>query len=78
MATDQPPRAGMGRIRGLVEPQRARAHAGKLAAAEYFIALIPVHRWMRLIYSLPEGHACRSAPQRARESLIFLRPSSSV
>jgi len=34
-ATDEPLRAGMGRIRGLVEPQLAAAHAGKLTLAQY-------------------------------------------
>lgn len=34
-ATDEPLRAGMGSIRGLVEPQLAAAHAGKLTAAQY-------------------------------------------
>jgi hypothetical protein len=34
-ATDEPLRAGMGRIRGLVEPQLGAAHAGKLAPARY-------------------------------------------
>lgn len=34
-ATDEPLRAGMSRIRGLVEPQLAAAHAGKLAPAQY-------------------------------------------
>ncbi len=34
-ATDAPLRAGMGRIRGLVEPQLAAAHAGKLTPAQY-------------------------------------------
>jgi hypothetical protein len=34
-ATDEPLRAGMGRIRGLVEPQLAAAHAGKLTPAQY-------------------------------------------
>ncbi|ODU58410.1 MAG: hypothetical protein ABT02_14585 [Comamonadaceae bacterium SCN 68-20] len=34
-ATDEPLRAGMGRIRGLVEPQLSAAHAGKLAPAQY-------------------------------------------
>jgi hypothetical protein len=34
-ATDEPLRAGMGRIRGLVEPQLGAAHAGKLAPAQY-------------------------------------------
>lgn len=33
--TDEPLRAGMGRIRGLVEPQLAAAHAGKLTPAQY-------------------------------------------
>ena len=33
--TDEPLRAGMGRIRGLVEPRIATAHAGKLRPAEY-------------------------------------------
>jgi hypothetical protein len=34
-ATDEPLRAGMDRIRGLVEPQLGAAHAGKLTAAQY-------------------------------------------
>ena len=34
-ATDEPLRAGMGRIRGLVEPQLQAAHAGKLTPAQY-------------------------------------------
>ena len=34
-ATDEPLRAGMGRIRGLVEPQLGAAHAGKLSTAQY-------------------------------------------
>jgi hypothetical protein len=34
-ATDEPLRAGMGRIRGLVEPQLGAAHAGKLTPARY-------------------------------------------
>ena len=34
-ATDEPLRAGMGRIRGLVEQQLGAAHAGKLAPAQY-------------------------------------------
>lgn len=34
-ATDEPLRAGMGRIRGLVEPQLGVAHAGKLTPAQY-------------------------------------------
>jgi uncharacterized protein with PIN domain len=34
-ATDEPLRAGMGRIRGLVEPQLAAAHAGKLTPVQY-------------------------------------------
>jgi hypothetical protein len=34
-ATDEPLRAGMGRIRGLVEPQLGAAHAGKLTPAQY-------------------------------------------
>lgn len=34
-ATDEALRAGMGRIRGLVEPQLAAAHAGKLTPAQY-------------------------------------------
>jgi hypothetical protein len=33
--TDAPLRAGMGRIRQLVEPQLAAAHAGKLTSAQY-------------------------------------------
>ena len=33
--TDEPLRAGMGRIRSLVEPQLGAAHAGKLAPAQY-------------------------------------------
>ncbi|MCW5660253.1 MAG: hypothetical protein KIT60_21325 [Burkholderiaceae bacterium] len=33
--TDAPLRAGMGRIRGLVEPQLGAAHAGKLTPAQY-------------------------------------------
>jgi hypothetical protein len=34
-ATDEPLRAGMGRIRALVEPQLGTAHAGKLTPAQY-------------------------------------------
>lgn len=34
-ATDEPLRAGMGRIRSLVEPQLGAAHAGKLTTAQY-------------------------------------------
>jgi len=34
-ATDEPLRAGMGRIRGLVEPQLGAAHAGKLTPVQY-------------------------------------------
>ena len=34
-ATDDALRKGMGRIRGLVEPRLATAHAGKLSAAQY-------------------------------------------
>ncbi|MDZ5455223.1 hypothetical protein [Azohydromonas lata] len=34
-ATDEPLRAGMERIRGLVEPQLRAAHAGKLTPAQY-------------------------------------------
>ncbi len=34
-ATDEPLRAGMGRIRGVVEPQLGAAHAGKLTPAQY-------------------------------------------
>ena len=34
-ATDEPLRAGMGRIRGLVESKLGAAHAGKLAPAQY-------------------------------------------
>ncbi|HEX5685303.1 MAG TPA: hypothetical protein VFY73_14870 [Ideonella sp.] len=34
-ATDKPLRAGMGRIRNLVEPQLGAAHAGKLTPAQY-------------------------------------------
>jgi hypothetical protein len=34
-ATDEPLRAGMGRIRGLVDPQLGAAHAGKLTPAQY-------------------------------------------
>lgn len=34
-ATDEPLRAGMGRIRGLVEPRLGAAHAGKLTPAQY-------------------------------------------
>jgi hypothetical protein len=34
-ATDAPLREGMSRIRALVEPQLAAAHAGKLSAAQY-------------------------------------------
>jgi len=34
-ATDETLRTGMGRIRGLVEPQLAKAHAGKLTPADY-------------------------------------------
>ena len=33
--TDEPLRAGMGRIRGLVEPQLGAAHAGKLTPVQY-------------------------------------------
>ena len=33
--TDEPLRAGMGRIRGLVEPQLGAAHNGKLTPAQY-------------------------------------------
>jgi hypothetical protein len=33
--TDEPLRAGMGRIRGLVEPQLGAAHAGHLTPAQY-------------------------------------------
>ena len=33
--TDEPLRASMGRIRGLVEPQLGAAHAGKLTSAQY-------------------------------------------
>ena len=33
--TDEPLRAGMDRIRGMVEPQLAAAHAGHLAPAQY-------------------------------------------
>ena len=33
--TDEPLRAGMGRIRGFVEPQLGAAHAGKLTSAQY-------------------------------------------
>lgn len=33
--TDEPLRAGMGRIRGLVEPQLGAAHADKLKPAQY-------------------------------------------
>lgn len=33
--TDEPLRAGMGRIRGFVEPGLGAAHAGKLGAAQY-------------------------------------------
>lgn len=33
--TDEPLRAGMGRIRGLVEPQLGAAHAGKLNPVQY-------------------------------------------
>ncbi len=33
--TEEPLRQGMGRIRGLVEPQLAAAHAGKLSAQQY-------------------------------------------
>lgn len=33
--TDEPLRAGMGRMRGLVEPQLGAAHAGKLTPAQY-------------------------------------------
>ena len=33
--TDDALRAGMGRIRGLVEPQLGAAHAGKLTPAQY-------------------------------------------
>ena len=34
-ATDEPLRVGMGRIRGLVEPQLGAAHAGKLTPGQY-------------------------------------------
>src|SRR5689334_18104125 len=34
-ATDEPLRAGMGRIRGLVAPQLRAAHGGKLTPAQY-------------------------------------------
>jgi hypothetical protein len=34
-ATDEPLRAGMGRIRGLVDPQLAAAYAGKLTPTQY-------------------------------------------
>ena len=34
-ATDEPLRAGMGRIRGLVEAQLGAAHAGQLTPAQY-------------------------------------------
>ena len=34
-ATDAPLRVGMGRIRGLVEPQMGAAHAGKLTPVQY-------------------------------------------
>lgn len=34
-ATDEPLRAGMGRIRSVVEPQLGAAHAGKLTPAQY-------------------------------------------
>jgi hypothetical protein len=34
-ATDAPLRAGMGRIRGLVEPQLGAAHAGRLMPEQY-------------------------------------------
>lgn len=34
-ATDAPLRAGMSRIRGLVDPQLGAAHAGKLTPAQY-------------------------------------------
>lgn len=34
-ATDEALRAGMGRIRGLVEPQLGAAHAGKLTPVQY-------------------------------------------
>ena len=34
-ATDEPLRVGMGRIRGLVEPQMGAAHAGKLTPGQY-------------------------------------------
>ena len=34
-ATDEPLRTGMDRIRGLVEPQLAAAHTGKLTPAQY-------------------------------------------
>ena len=34
-ATDEPLRAGMGRIRNLVEPQLGAAHAGKLTPSQY-------------------------------------------
>lgn len=34
-ATDEPLRAGMGRIRSLVEPQLGAAHAGKLTPAQF-------------------------------------------
>jgi hypothetical protein len=33
--TDEPLRAGMGRIRGLIEPQLGAAHTGKLTPAQY-------------------------------------------
>ena len=34
-STDEPLRAGMGRVRSLVEPQLGAAHAGKLTPAQY-------------------------------------------
>jgi hypothetical protein len=34
-ATDEPLRAGMGRIRGLIEPQMGSAHTGKLTPTQY-------------------------------------------
>lgn len=34
-STDEPLRAGMGRIRGLVEPQLGAAHTGKLTPTQY-------------------------------------------
>jgi hypothetical protein len=34
-AADEPLRAGMGRIRGLVDPRLGAAHAGKLTPAQY-------------------------------------------